>query len=379
MDERKYRTLAEALAEVPDPRRRRGRRYPWALLLTLVSAALASGQRNGRAIGQWVREQREELAAPLGRAGRPLPSEATLRRAVRAVDAKRLEERLSALVPQRRGAVSHRSPREGIAIDGKELRGARAHRAPLRLVAAVRHDGTVLAQTAVGAKGNEITAAPRLLRRLDLRGKVVTMDALLAQRRLARQIRAQGGHYVMVVKGDQPELLDALQLLFADPPAGPSAADTVVHTREKRHGRREWRTLEASAALAGWLDWPGQQQALRRTCRRPRVATGEVQEETSYAVTSLAPADADAALLERLWRGHWAIENRVHYVRDVTWGEDAGQAHRGSTPRALAALRNALLNLLRAAGWANIADALRHHAAKVERALHLVGVEGAGL
>jgi predicted transposase YbfD/YdcC len=379
MDERKYKTLVEALAKVPDPRQRRGRRYPWVLLLTLVSAALASGQRNGRAIGQWVSEQSDELVAQLGWGGRALPSEATLRRAVRTVDVRRLEERISAFTPAPRGKRPARPTWEGIAIDGKEVRGALAHRVPVRLVAAVRHDGAVLAQTAVSAKGNEITAAPRLLRQLDLRGKVVTMDALLAQRRLARQIRAQGGHYLMVVKADQPEMLDALHLLFAEPPTGVSAAETVAHTSEKRHGRHEWRTLEASAALVGWLDWPAHQQALRRTCRRLRLSTGEVHQETTYAVTSLSPAEADAALLERLWRGHWTIENRVHYVRDVTWGEDAGQAYRGHTPQALAALRNALLLLLRAVGWTNIADALRHYGARVDRALRLVGVGPTGL
>jgi predicted transposase YbfD/YdcC len=241
------------------------------------------------------------------------------------------------------------------------------------LVAAVRHDGAVLTQTRVSRKGNEITASPRLLRRLDLRGKVVTMDALLAQRRLARQIRAQGGHYLMVIKEDPPELCAAIRLLFAEPPGGTSAAETVTRTTAKGHGRRDWRTLETSSALHGWLDWPDHQQVLRRTCRRLRLVTGEIQEQTSYAVTSLARQEADAAVLERLWRGHWTIENRVHDVRDLTWGEDAGQAYRGNTAHALAALRNALLALLRALGWTNIADALRHYGAKVPRVLHLIG------
>jgi predicted transposase YbfD/YdcC len=339
----------------------------------LVSAALVSGQRNGRAIGQWVREHHDELARAVGRDGRALPSEATLRRAVRAVDVRQLEAQLAALNRGRGPRRTAREPWEGIALDGKELRGALAHRQPVHLVAAVRHDGTVLTQTRVSRQGNEITASPSLLRRLDLRGKVVTMDALLAQRRLARQIRAQGGHYLMVIKEEQPEVYAAIHLLFAEPPTGTSAAESVVHTTEKGHGRREWRTLETSSALHGWLDWPGHQQVLRRTCRRLRVVTADVQEETRYAVTSLTRRDADAAVLERLWRGHWTIENRVHYVRDLTWGEDAGQAYRGNTPHALAALRNAVLSLLRALGWANIADALRHYGAHVTDALRLIG------
>jgi hypothetical protein len=146
-----------------------------------------------------------------------------------------------------------------------------------------------------------------------------------------------------------------------------------VRTISKGHGRREWRTLETSTALKGWVNWPGHAQVLRRTCRRLIRKTGAIQEETTYGITSLPPDAAPAPLLESLWRGHWTIENRVHYPRDVTLREDAGQAFHGSTPQALAALRNALLSVLRALGWTNVADALRHYGAKVEHALHLIG------
>jgi hypothetical protein len=92
-----------------------------------------------------------------------------------------------------------------------------------------------------------------------------------------------------------------------------------------------------------------------------------------YAVTSLPPEAARVAELERLWRGHWVSENRVHYVRAVTLGEDGGQASGGNTPQALAILRNALLNVLRSQGWQRIVDALRHYGAAVEPALLLNG------
>ncbi len=96
-------------------------------------------------------------------------------------------------------------------------------------------------------------------------------------------------------------------------------------------------------------------------------------------MTSVPPEAATVAELERLWRGHWVIENQVHYVRDVTLGEDGGQAYRGNTPQALAALRNALLNVLQSQGWTRIADALRHYGAAVERALRLIGALPTGL
>ena len=180
----------------------------------------------------------------------------------------------------------------------------------------------------------------------------------------------------MVVKGNQPELEQAITTWFDGARPAVTAgreADRSVRTHEKGHGRIETRTLEASSALPDWLRWPGQQQVLKRTGRRVEVRTGAVQEQVTYAVTSLRPDEASPALLERLWRGHWGIENKVHYVRDVTFGEDAGQAHTGATAQVLAARRNARLILLRPQGWTRIADALRHFGANVARALSLVG------
>jgi predicted transposase YbfD/YdcC len=372
MDERKYTTLVEALAAVPDPRKARGQRHPWRRVLTLVSAALASGNQTPHAIGQWVGEHQDDLARALACDGRPLPSESTLRRALRHLDVGALEEQPSRFTDGQK--VPQPGPKwEGVAVDGKEVRGARAHGRVVHLLCAARHDGVVLKQTAVASKKNEISVAPSLLKGLDLDGKVVTVDALLAQRALARQIRAQRGHYLMVIKEDQPETYQAIKLLFEQPPEGKTAAESTVRTISKGHGRRGWRTLETSTALKGWVNWPGHAQVLRRTCRRLIRKTGAIQEETTYGITSLPPDEAQAPLLESLWRGHWTIENRVHYPRDVTLREDAGQAFHGSTPQALAALRNALLSVLRALGWTNVADALRHYGAKVEHALHLIG------
>ena len=145
--------------------------------------------------------------------------------------------------------------------------------------------------------------------------------------------------------------------------------ETVGPTTEKGHGRLETRTLERTAAVCGYVDWPGVGQVLRRTCERIEVQTGAVSREVSYGVTSLAPKEARAAAVEDVWRGHWGIENQVQYVRDETMGEDRGQRSRGQ-----AALRNGILSLLRSQGVTRIADALRHHGASVEAALALIGV-----
>ena len=242
--------------------------------------------------------------------------------------------------------------------------------------------GAALAQVGVGDRTNEIGAAPAPLAGLDLRGRATTADAMLAQRELAGQIPSQGGEYLMVVKENQPLTREAISELFEVGSWMPSEIGTRYWEHRgygKGHGRVETRTLESSTVLDGWLDRPGVGQVLRRTCERVRVATGEVEEETTYAVTSLGPERAGPQELGGYWRGHWGIENRVHYVRDVTMGEDAGQAYTGSTPQATAAIRNALIALLREQGWKSIADALRHHNAHPKKALALLGALPSGL
>ncbi len=128
-----------------------------------------------------------------------------------------------------------------------------------------------------------------------------------------------------------------------------------------------------------YLAWPSVGQVLRRTYRAVDLATGAVHQEVTYGLTSLPPQAAAVEEVERLWRGHWTIENRVHYPRDVSLGEDAGQVRVGNAPRALAALRNGVLNLLRGQGWATIPDALRHYGAYATRALRLLGAPPSGL
>ena len=140
----------------------------------------------------------------------------------------------------------------------------------------------------------------------------------------------------------------------------------------RRGDRWEERTLWASTALADYLAWPQVQQVC---CVERRVTRkGATRKETAYAITSLSPAQAGPQELLRLWRGHWKIENRLHYVRDVTMKEDASQVRSGAAPQVMAAVRNTVLGLLRQAGTYNIAAALRHYSYKPLEALALLGI-----
>jgi predicted transposase YbfD/YdcC len=379
MDLPKYSTLMHAVADIPDPRKARGKRHSWPLILTLVAAALVCGQRSGRAMGQWVREHGHELLTQLPIRQYTLPSTSTLRRALQTIDVDLLEVRIAQFVegldqtspPQPTTARWH-----GQAVDGKAVRGANRHGAKLHLVSVVRHaSARVRKQVRVSDKSNEITAVPTLLAGFDLRGTVTTMDSLLCQRAIAQQILVQKGHYLMVVKENQPALFEAIDVVFRCPPPE-DEADCLQSgsTLGKEHGRLETRTLERTAALKGYVDWPGAGQVMRRTCERLEMTTGKVSREVTYGITSLRVEEASAEELEGLWRGHWGIENQVHYVRDETMGEDRGQMRRGNAAQALAALRNGMLSLLRSQGVKQIADALRHHGSSVEEALAFIGI-----
>jgi len=208
----------------------------------------------------------------------------------------------------------------------------------------------------------------------DLRSTVTTMDALLTQVSVAQQILDQGGHYLMVVKQNKTKLYTAIALLFQTPPVPAQPGETLAYAYHgKAHGRLEQRTLASSTALNHYLDWPGIAQVLQRTCRRVMLRTGSVESETTSGITSLPRQLAGPEQLERFWRGHWTIENRLHYVRDQTLGEDRCQVHTGTAPQVLAALRNGILAALRYHGWTNIAEANRRYAANPQKALHLLG------
>jgi predicted transposase YbfD/YdcC len=233
--------------------------------------------------------------------------------------------------------------------------------------------GVTLAQQAVDDKTNEIAVVVDLLRHLVLEGRIVTMDALLTQRQIAQQIVAAGGDYVMVVKEKQPQLLDDIATVFALAPLVGEQRTTAA-TVDLGHGRIEQRELQTSTILAGYSDWPGLAQVFRLERQVILKKTGEVREEVGAGVTSLTPERAEAARLLALVRGHWSIENRSHWVRDVTFDEDRSQVRCGNIPQVMAALRNTVVGLMRWAGYTNMAAACRRFAAQPQAALHLIGI-----
>ena len=369
-------SLIEVLAEIPDCRRNHGKRPPLVAILALACSAMLCGYRSYTAMAEWGRNYGARLTQALGFTRQP-PCAATLHTVLRGVDREELEANLGAWAEGLLTATpASQDAAEGIAVDGKTLRGSQKQGAPgAHLLSALGHRlGLTLAQQAVADKTNEIPVVLELLRQVVLEGRVVTMDALLTQRQIAQQIVEAGGDYVMVVKDNQPQLRADIETVFALPPIA-TETRTVAQTVDGGHGRIEQRRLETSDVLIGYSDWPGLGQVFQLERQVVSKKTGEVREEVVAGVTSLAPERADAVRLLALVRGHWHIENKSHWVRDVTFDEDRSQVRCGNIPQVMAALRNTVIGLTRWAGDTNIAAACRRFAAQPALALELIGIQ----
>jgi predicted transposase YbfD/YdcC len=350
--------LLQALEGVPDPRRARGRRHGLRAILLLALQAAMAGATTWVAIAQWAATAPQALTV----CARP-PSEPTLRRVLSAIDITVIEAALTRWVTGRRAALTAatglaRPPAAGrcvLAVDGKTLRGSTdAAGQQVKLISVYDHAyGLVLTQAAV-VDGDEIAAFTTVLGTLsDLDGCLVTADALHCQRTHADWLHNRGGHYLFTVKNNQPTLRAAVRRL-------PWAQAPGSRQRGHGHGRAESRTIKVIDLEGTGIDtlFPHASRAIK-VVRRRRAGAGRSSVEIVYAVTSLGHRDADDRLLAGWLRGHWAIENRVHHVRDVTQREDASRIKTGSGPQLMALLRNTATNLARLAGHANIAAAHR--------------------
>ena len=367
--------LTTFLTMIPEFRSAQGRRHPLLALLLLACAAMLCGARGESAIAEWAKNYGTPWRTRLGFTHKKGPSQSTIYRLLNGIDCSALERALAAWAAQ---AVAQLSPAatalpfEVMAIEGKTLRTSKqCGAADAHLLSALSQRlGIVLGQVAVADKTNEIVAMDSLLAEVMLTGWVVTTDALFTQEAIAATILAAGGDYLMEVKGNQPHLHDDLVILFADPDLPVTrAAETRLHG-----GRIEQRTVRCSIQLVGYTDWPGLAQALCVERRVTEKRTGITRCETAYAITSLAPQRVTAAQLLVLWREHWHIENKLHYVRDVTFGEDCSTVRAGRVPQAMAALRNTAIGLHRLCGATNIAAACRLHQAQPALAFTALGL-----
>jgi len=363
-------SLAAHLAHIPDQRKPRGLRYPLTPLLVLIVLAKVCGANNPQEIAQWVEYRAAWLTQALKLDWQRMPHHSTYRRVMQsAIDLPHLELEAGCYL-----AALEQEETELLNMDGKSLRGTIPKRQTqgLRLLAVQQADqNAVVAQTPLASAENEISAAKRLLEKTDLQGKILTGDAIFAQRELSRQVVHKGGDYLWKVKENQAGLRAQLELLFQEQSATITDLETA-RSLEKGHGRIEERVLLTSSRLADQVEWPylGQVFVLRR--ERYDTQTGRSSRKRHYGITSLGPMEADAERLLALTRAHWGIENGLHYRRDVTFKEDSCRMKSHRAAEALAVCNNLALGLIRHAGWDNVAEARRYYDAYPAQALQLI-------
>jgi predicted transposase YbfD/YdcC len=258
------------------------------------------------------------------------------------------------LADRDRPGQQHR--RRAVAVDGKTLRGARRDGRQVHLLAAMDHaTRAVLAQRQVNGAPGEVLGFAPLLANLDLTGAVVTADALQTHRDAAEfLVSSEQADYLFTVKANQPVLRGRCARLAWH------RVPVLDRTRDRAHGRVELRTLKAVSVRG--FGFPHSAQVVQVTRKTRNLGTRRWRTVVIYAVTSLAHAQASPARLADLLRGHWAIENGLHYIRDVTFAEDASQVRSGTGPQVMACLRNLIIGVLSRAGPVNLAAALRHRA-----------------
>jgi predicted transposase YbfD/YdcC len=370
-------SLYDRLEQLADQRQARGKRYPLAVLLLLIILAKLAGEDQPHGIAEWARERQGELIEllPLTRAS--LPCANTYRNAAsRAVKPDELQKLVSEFLrsqPQAGSCVL-------ICLDGKTLRGTLCPTNPSGvhlLVAYVPDECLVLMQVQVDAKTNEITAAPHVLKSLDLRGKVVMGDALHTQRAISVQIVDAGGDYLWLAKDNQPRLRADLERLFLPEVCGPGSSPhptdfAVARQSDKGHGRIELRTLTTSSLLHGYLDWPAVAQVFKLEREVRTLANRPLRSEVVYGLTSLTRAEAGPRRLLELTRAYWGIENGLHYRRDVTLHEDATRMKSERAAQVWATLNNLLVGLLPRLPFDDLPHLRRHCAAHPERAIDLL-------
>jgi predicted transposase YbfD/YdcC len=324
------------------------------------------------AIAEWAADVPQPVLTALGVRRHPLtghrtpPDEATIRRTLARLDAEALAATIGAWLAGRDDPPRRR---RAVAVDGKTLRGARGHDGRrVHVLAAMDHTTrAVLAQRQVDGAPGEVGGFQPLLAGLDLTGVVVTADALHTHREHAEfLVTAKQAHYLFTVKANQPALLDRCARLAWD------NIPVLDRTRDRGHGRVELRTLKAVSV--GEFGFPHVAQVIQVTRKVRDLDARRWRTVTVYAITSLTHAQASPARLADLLRGHWTIENALHWTRDVTFAEDTSQLRTGTAPQVMACLRNLVIGVLSRAGPANLTAALRHHARDPARPLATLGI-----
>jgi len=344
-------SLYAEFCKLKDSRKARGKRYRLETVMILILLAKVCGEDKPSGIAEWAKHRLTWLCEALKLERKRMPHRSSYERILGQVVSW---EELEQLVSRVLSGKHYFGKQVVVAIDGKVLRGTldEKQEGVYLLAAYLPGEGIVLMEVAIKGKGQEIEAAPQVLKSIDLRDKVVLGDALHTQRAVSIQIVEAGGEYVWFVKGNQPQLEENLRLWFGPDPdpipgqAYPPKDFETAQSVNKGHGRIEQRTITVSSQLKDFLDWPYQEQVFKLERRFTFPKTGEVQEQVVYGITSLNRAEVSRQRLLQLIRSYWGIENGLHYRRDVTLHEDQTRMTHKNAARVMACLNNLILGLL---------------------------------
>lgn len=353
-------TLWYFLSSIPDPRRPQGRRHQLPIVLLLAILALCCGQTSYQAMEEWAKNYQNLLCEQVSFLCGHTPDAATFHRVFSRLDVEIFEEVLGnwlqQIVPSEDG--------EGIAIDGKTISGTGVH-----IVAAFTHTlQSVLFEMGTDIKGKELVVGPKVLKKISLRDRVVTGDAMFTQRKICEQIIKNGGGYVFTAKGNQEQLEEAIRLYFTDVPF---KANMKTHTMTSYwKGRKEKRRLTMSTELNTYIHWPGLTHVWQ--CVREIKRGDQTTTEVAVGIASLPPHLATAEKINQYIRGHWAIENGLHRTRDVSFHEDKATIRKA--PQIMAALKNIVISIFHRATVRSFPTAFRRFAARPQELFHFLGL-----
>lgn len=382
-------SLYRAFEQVKDGRGKKGRRYPLALLLTLIMLGKMAGETKIDGIIDWLNEREKKIKQALNWPKR-FPTNKTYTYALSQCDRHEIAKAVAQVIVKARAVeqcgdepsrllAQHVQSNDHLihtALDGKILRGTLKHeredQPPVHLLSFYEcESGIVLDQFSVKKENNEESACKAILHPVLVKGRIITADSIFSSRGWCAAIQAYNGYYMVPIKENNPAVLRYLMEFFDD--EGINRNEFQYHKEvNKGHGRLEVREIWASTQMNEWFqkDWAGIAQVFK--IQRTRKRKDEQSKEIMYGITSVSRKNADAKRLLELNRKHWFIENRLHYRRDVTLGEDASQMRMSSAPAALAALNGGILALMDWLGVKNVAKCMRHFCAEPQDALQLL-------
>jgi predicted transposase YbfD/YdcC len=320
------------------------------MILVVMVLAKLSGEDKPSGIAEWAQYRTESLCEMLNLKRKSMPHHSTYRRILSTViDAEELDQMISAYLTE--GQTMGREVL--VSMDGKTLRGSLNDdlEGTALLAAYLPEEGVVLLQVEIEGKGKELPAALKLLRKLDLRGKIVMADALHTQRETSQVIGQAGGNYIWYAKGNQGQMEANIRLWFAPQPAPlpgqgrPPKKDEVVQQVNKGHGRLEVRKLTISSELKEYLDWPYLEQVFMLERTVTELKSGKTSTKVIYGFTSLSREQVPPKQMLELIRAYWGIENGLHYRRDVTLHEDATRMTNSNLAHAMASINNLVLGM----------------------------------